>query len=131
MIQFQNSTKKCKCYTHPYIKIGKFFFIFNMQIFYIIDHTRILNFIICICIKLHIHLYFFSNIHFFSVYFQVTVNLLIPLRTCALHHTPHYHFFKRIFFIFLLLNFFFFRIFSLIRLILQNNMHIIIITTIM
>ena len=34
------------------------------KFFDIIDHTRILNFIICICIKLHIHLYQFLNIFF-------------------------------------------------------------------
>ena len=33
----------------------------------IIDHTRILNFIIFICIKLHIHLYQLSKISFYSV----------------------------------------------------------------
>ena len=40
------------------ILISHFFSLFLIsEIFNIIDHKRILNFIICICIKLHIHLY--------------------------------------------------------------------------
>ena len=40
-----------------------FSFLLICEIFNIIDHTRILNLIIWIC-KLHIHLYYFSNIYF-------------------------------------------------------------------
>ena len=45
-------------FIHIRILILQNFYLFSIcEIFNIIDHTRILNFIICICIKLHIHLY--------------------------------------------------------------------------
>ena len=57
-------------------------------IFNIIDHTRILNFIICICtIKLHIHLYKFSNIVCYSAH--------IPLRLSKIANFVNYCFIKR------------------------------------
>ena len=54
--QFQNLTNKIEFRTHPYINVAKMFFIFICEIFNIVDHTRISNFTISMCIKLHIHL---------------------------------------------------------------------------
>ena len=58
-------------FIHLLILILQNFSLFPIcEIFNITDHTRTLNFIICICIKLHIHLYKFSNIYFLQCTLQ-------------------------------------------------------------
>ena len=62
-------TKKCKFYTQPYIIIPSFCLFSKCEFFNFINTTRILNFIICICIYINFYTFiFYSASIFFHQY---------------------------------------------------------------